>query len=190
MFKKLSSFCLAISVVTAGLASKATAEEATQKTTSKGSLSPLYLSTNRYLHSWLSFPKIAMTRLSDERRYTYSIERGQALVTMFLASWCLPCQQIIRDTLELENKYHNRHTRFLYVFAHDTLADAQGFQKAYKLGDNAGLAEGKLLDTFHQPELPSFYVGDRNGWMTLRRLAATKKDLIEIDEFLELHTAN
>ncbi len=133
---------------------------------------------------------MTMTRLSDERRHTYTAERGYVLVTMFLASWCLPCQQIIRDTLELEEKYRGRHTKFLYVFAQDTLIDAQGFQKAYKLGDNAALADGKILESFHQPELPSFYISDRNQWMTMRRLAAEKGDLIEIDQFLEIHTAN
>jgi thiol-disulfide isomerase/thioredoxin len=110
-------------------------------------------------------------------------------VIVFLASWCIPCQQQIREIVRIDQLYRDHYTDFYYVFAHDTEADARGFASLYKLGDRALLASASALEAFHQPELPSFYVADRYKWLVMRRLNTQKTDLLSLVDFLKIHTA-
>jgi hypothetical protein len=110
-------------------------------------------------------------------------------VLVFLASWSVPSQQQIREYKRIEEKYQGRFTDFVYIFAHDTENDARGFSNVYKLGSNTMLASANVLEAFHQPELPSYYVADRYKWLVLRRINTQKQDLDELDNFLSLHTA-
>lgn len=143
-----------------------------------------------YVHDWQSFPTISGKILGENKKLTIRAREGQALVAIFIASWCLPCQKLINNIKELEKKYKTRHTRFVYIFAHDTEADAVGFSKTYKLTGNNLLADVKLMKRFHQPQLPSIYVADRRTWLAWRSLETSKKDLTKLDNFLEYHTAN
>ena len=115
--------------------------------------------TDKYVNKWIKMPELSGRAVRSEEMLTLVSERGTASVIIFLASWCLPCQQIIMKIRELEKKFEVRHTRFLYVFAHDTADDALGFSNLYKLGSNSVVANHKILDDFHQPELPTIYVG-------------------------------
>ena len=154
------------------------------------STSSLNATTDTYTHSWQSFPSITGHLVSDNSSTTIEAQRGKAIVAIFIASWCLPCQNLIRDIKSLEKKFHERHTEFVYIFAHDTQADARGFTKVYGIGNNALLANVKLMKDFKQPVLPSIYVADRQTWMIWRSLDVKRKDLANLDEFLEYHTAN
>ena len=145
--------------------------------------------TTEYVHNWKTFPTITGKRVTGGK-LTIKPQKGQALVAVFLASWCLPCQKLINDIKALEKKFSKRHTRFVYIFAADTVADAQGFRKAYNLGKNAMVANVKLMKEFNQPELPSIYVADRQTWMIWRAVNVKRENLTELDKFLEYHTAN
>ncbi len=145
--------------------------------------------TSRYVHSWYNFPVISGKKIGDTERLTFKPQRGYATVAIFLASWCIPCQVLIRNIIELQEKYEKRHTTFVYIFAHDTEADAAGFVKAYQIKGYNILANVELMNNFHQPDLPTIYLGDRYGWLTWRKLSVQQKDIIELDRFLELHTA-
>ena len=116
--------------------------------------------------------------------------RGQSLVAIFIASWCLPCQVLIGDIKELEKKYELRHTRFIYIFAHDTRKDAEGFRETYQIGKNALTADVQMMKDFHQPELPSIYVSDRQKWVVWRSVGLKREDIAELDEFFDYHTSN
>jgi thiol-disulfide isomerase/thioredoxin len=144
---------------------------------------------DHYVHRWVAFPSFKATSL-DRREITSVTPRdGRVTVIVFLASWCVPCQQQINEFKRIEDKYQNRFTDFVYIFAHDTESDARGFSSVYKLNSNAMMASANVLEAFHQPELPTYYVADRYKWMVLRRSNTQKADLDDLDEFLSLHTA-
>ncbi len=145
--------------------------------------------SGHYVHHWLSFPEIHGRDLISGEKFLYQPKPGRAIVVVFLASWCLPCQQMVPSLKEMEKKFSDRYTDFLYVFAHDTEPDAKGFVQQYKLGQNVVLGSAALLETFHQPELPTVYVGDRFNWMVMRKVNTKIADLEEIAGFLDLHTA-
>ncbi|WP_141734698.1 TlpA family protein disulfide reductase [Oligoflexus tunisiensis] len=144
---------------------------------------------DRYVHKWVTFPSFTATSLDRRETITIAPSEGRVTVLVFLASWCVPCQQQIREFRRIEEKFHDRFTDFVYIFAHDTLNDARGFSNVYKLGRNAMLASASVLEAFHQPELPSIYVADRYRWMVLRSLNTQKQDLDDLEKFLNLHTA-
>jgi thiol-disulfide isomerase/thioredoxin len=144
---------------------------------------------DRYVHRWIGFPSFKATSLSHRAVKSIKPLEGRVTVLVFLASWCVPCQQQIREFKRIEEKFQDRFTDFVYIFAHDTENDARGFSNVYKLGANAMMASANVLEAFHQPELPSFYVADRYRWMVLRRLNTQKQDLDELENFLSLHTA-
>ncbi len=145
--------------------------------------------TDHYVHRWLAFPTVTALNLGRERAEEIKPVPGRVTILVFLASWCVPCQQQIREFKKIEDKYRDQYTDFVYIFAHDTESDARGFSKVYQLGSNAMLASASVLEAFHQPELPSFYVSDRYKWLVMRRLNTQKKDLDELGQFLSLHTA-
>ncbi|MCX6129219.1 MAG: hypothetical protein NTX25_09185 [Proteobacteria bacterium] len=145
--------------------------------------------SDHYVHHWFEFPKIHGIGVENQESMLVKPKLGRVTVLVFLASWCLPCQQQIRNFRQIEDKYRDRYTDFVYIFAHDTHADARGFSGVYKLGDNALIASAEVLEAFHQPELPSFYVADRYNWMIMRRIKTQSSDLKELDSFLDLHTA-
>ncbi|SMF29695.1 TlpA family protein disulfide reductase [Pseudobacteriovorax antillogorgiicola] len=146
--------------------------------------------TTEYVHSWKKFPTIAGQAVGRDAFISVKPTRGKAVVAVFIASWCLPCQVLIQDIKAMEKKFEMRHTRFVYVFAHDTKADAEGFRRTYKIGSNGLLANVELMKTFHQPELPSIYVSDRKTWLVWRAVGVKREQLAELDEFLDYHTAN
>lgn len=142
-----------------------------------------------YVHRWLSFPALQGKLLSSDTPFQYKQQKGRVIVTIFLASWCLPCQELVKPLQKLEEKFSGRYTDFVYIFAHDTEADARGFAKEYKLSERSILGSAPLLEAFHQPELPSIYVGDRYGWLVMRKLNTQLSELAELGKFLDLQTA-
>jgi len=144
---------------------------------------------DHYVHRWVPFPSFKAISLAQREPKTIAAAEGRVTVLVFLASWCVPCQQQIREIKAIEDKYRDRFTDFVYIFAHDTENDARGFSSVYNLGNNAMLASANALEAFHQPELPSFYVADRYKWLVLRRLNARKQDFEDLGNFLSLHTA-
>ncbi|MFW7378837.1 MAG: TlpA family protein disulfide reductase [Oligoflexus sp.] len=127
--------------------------------------------------------------LGQDKILRYEPEKGFAQVVIFIASWCLPCQQLMPEFKKLEKDFSSKFTRVVYVFAHDTQADAEGFKQHHKIGDNAMMGTPQILKDFHQPELPSVYIGDRHKWLVMRKLNTKWEDLKEVERFLQLHTA-
>lgn len=145
--------------------------------------------TSHYAHSWYNFPVISGKKVNDRGFLSFKPARGYATVAVFLASWCIPCQTMLRSFQDLERKYKNRYTTFVYIFAHDLEQDAAGFIEAYKLHGNNIMASVDLMKRFHEPDLPSVYLGDRHGWLAWRKLSIDQASLSELDRFLELHTS-
>lgn len=144
--------------------------------------------TDKYVHKWLKFPDALGKQIPDGTPITVTPRPGEAAVYIFLASWCLPCQKLAPQFKALQTKYKHRASRFIYVFAHDTLKDAAGFAKSYGLSGEMMLASQDMLKQFHEPELPALYLGDRTGWLTWRAVQAANNDVLALDKFLEKHT--
>ena len=140
--------------------------------------------TDHYVSSWVPLPSFSATKLDGEHEsVTIEPSKGRLLVIVFLASWCEPCQQLMPQIQRLERHYQKLNTDFIYIFSHDTREDALGFMKEFHLS-NAYLANQELLKTYHDPELPSIYVGDRHGWMLQRYLKTAAPDLAKLNGLL------
>ena len=142
----------------------------------------------KYIHNWISMPAFAAPLLPhDGEQLKITATPGRVLVLVFLASWCEPCQQRLPEILALEKKYSRINTDFVYVFAHDTPQDAEGFMQEFKI-PQAVLASYEALKAYHNPELPSIYIGDRHGWLATRYLAMKAEDIEKLDYFLQYLT--
>jgi thiol-disulfide isomerase/thioredoxin len=107
---------------------------------------------------------------------------------LFLASYCEPCQEMMESYLRLEKRYRRLNTDFVYVFAHDTKDDAEGYMKEFGLRHGI-LANFDALKAFHNPKLPTIYVGDRHGWLMTRFEESSAADLAKLDTYLRDLTA-
>lgn len=145
--------------------------------------------TTKYVNRWIPFPSFKARTLGG-KRIKVKAKKGEAIALIFISSWCLPCQKIIQRLKKLEMKYTDLHTRFIYVFAHDTNLDAKGFYRTYDIKGEAIIADISLMKTFHQPDLPSIYLADRHNWLVWRATDAKLKDINELDKFLAVHTVN
>ena len=151
--------------------------------------------TNDYVAHWNPLKPISGTRVDNpEKTLLYEPRFGQATVVVFLASWCLPCQNIVQDLLNLEKDFNTKNTRFVYVFTQDEAQDALGFVNAYGMNDAKHSADhmlgtDEIQKEFHYPPLPSYYVADRHGWLCMRSLQTKKADIVAIRKFLELQTS-
>lgn len=137
-----------------------------------------------YVHEWIKFPTIRAKSLTNNAEIGTGSELGIINVVVFMASWCLPCQKISEELKNLETRYKPIEVNFLYVFAHDLENDASAFAREYNI-NNAILANFDLLKTFHDPELPSIYLSDRQGWIVNRYKNATPESLKDMDNFLK-----
>lgn len=145
--------------------------------------------SDRYVHRWLPMPAFTAEGLGQNAGPMSIAPRpGRMLVVLFLASYCEPCQQMMEDYLRIEKKYRRLSTDFVYVFAHDTKDDAQGYMKEFAMSRGV-LANFDALKAFHNPKLPTVYVGDRHGWLMTRFEEAKSPDLARLDELLKRLTA-
>jgi thiol-disulfide isomerase/thioredoxin len=145
--------------------------------------------TTKYANQWIAFPALPVKDLMSAEPLAKSATKGRIQVVVFIASWCIPCQQIIEDFNRLEAKHRPKYADLMFVFAHDTEADARAFARQYKIEDRSFLGTAKVLENFHQPELPSVYASDRYGWLAYRKLSVTKTDLAELDSFITRHSS-
>jgi thiol-disulfide isomerase/thioredoxin len=148
---------------------------------------------DRYKHkfweSWvpmLGFTATKIPGLVDQQKV--SPEEGRMLVVVFVASWCEPCQQLMPDLVNLQRRYSRLHVDFAYVFMHDTREDAEGFMREFGI-ESGYLANADVHKVFHNPELPTIFVGDRHKWLAARYEKPKRADLAQLDELMKLITA-
>ncbi len=145
--------------------------------------------TDKYAQKWIPFPGLALKSLTTQEPEAFAAKKGRVLIVVFLASWCIPCQQLVADFKNIATKYESAYTDLIYVFAHDTPPDVRAFTSYHKLNKDAYLGTAKVLEDFHQPDLPSIYVADRYGWLVYRKLNLKENDLKELEHLLHLHTS-
>jgi thiol-disulfide isomerase/thioredoxin len=141
-----------------------------------------------YVHRWIPLPAFAGTLLGGEGQATVQARPGHATVILFLASYCESCQQMVGGLVEVARKYERLDVDFVFVFSHDTKDDAEGFMKEHGIAEGV-LANFDVLQAYHNPELPTIYVGDRHGWLTTRYPQAGEAALASLDELLKKMTA-
>ena len=180
----IKSLCILACLIFSYQTAIAQEEEKKEKDTTRG-LGKEYQITTTYVHNWIKFWPFSGKRVQGGRKYSYTPKDNKAAVVVFLASWDLSSQRLIRRVLELEKAYKAKHTEFVYVFSHDTQKDAHNFIDYMKMNDSTSiLANQKLLQKFKEPELMSIYVADRNHWLVLRYIDVKKKELSALDDFL------
>lgn len=145
--------------------------------------------SDKYVHRWIPMPAFKGPGLgAAPSEHVVEPKDGRLTVIVFLASWCEPCQQLMTDFRVLEKRYKRLGADFVYVFAHDTKDDAQGFMQEFGV-EAAMLATHDVLRAFHNPELPTVYVGDKTKWLATRYVKAGKKELASLDDLLKHLTA-
>ena len=130
------------------------------------------------------FPEFTGTDLKTGEPYNFKPQRGRATLVIFIASWCEPCQELMPKLKSLAIKYDGIYTDVIYVFAHDTKADATGFAKEHKLSGHVLLATNDILKAFKNPELPSVYVSDRYMYLGNRYLKIDSAKIEELDKYM------
>lgn len=141
-----------------------------------------------YVHHWIKMPSFSAANVLDLDAVDVGPRRGRMMIVFFLASWCEPCQEIVADVRRLEQRYQGLAADFVYVFAHDTRDDAAGFMREHHMTRGV-LANHDVLTEYHNPELPTVYVGDRDGWLLTRYIKVKATDLAALDKWLLKWTA-
>lgn len=139
-----------------------------------------------YVHSWIAFPEFSGELVSGGQLSITPI-RGTIDVVYFVASWCLPCQEVIDRFKAMEAKFASKNVRFTYIFSHDIKKDAAGFIGAFGLKDGV-ISNHTILKVFHDPPLPTVYVSDRKGWLLARYERIAPSNIGELEEKIRLLT--
>ncbi|RYZ58486.1 MAG: TlpA family protein disulfide reductase [Proteobacteria bacterium] len=145
--------------------------------------------TDKYTNSWISFPALTLKNIDTAEPQALPLTKGRVQIVVFLASWCVPCQQLMPEMKRIAEKYKGKYTDISYVFAHDTDPDARAFASYHKVMPASYMGTAKVLEDFHQPDLPAIYASDRYGWLAYRKLNSRTTDLPELEKYLELHTS-
>ena len=129
----------------------------------------------------MKFPSFKAQVAGSTKNIEFQPKNGHAVMIIFLASWCEPCQILMGDLKQLARKYSGNNTDVYFVFAHDTKGDAAGFIKEHQLANTSVMADIEMLTAFKNPELPSVYVSDKWGYLADRFLNIKKNDIDKID---------
>lgn len=141
-----------------------------------------FIITNEYVHNWIRVPVLSGQDLNGQH-ITQKPKESIADVVIFIASYCVPCQQLTRYLLDLERKYSSLNARFTWVFSQDMSQDAIAFSKQYGI-KNAIIADDNTMKNWKNPKLPGVFLGDRNGWLLAIFPSATPRGVLEIDRIL------
>ncbi len=148
-------------------------------------LSSEYIITDTYVHQWVKFPDFKAQTVIDPKPFHFQPQPGRATVVVFVASWNRPSQTLMKQFLALAEKFEKLHTDFVFVFSHDTAADALGFAEHMQMDRfRTLLATPDILKEFREPELPSIFIGDRTNWLLKRYMPVVEENLGEIDDLL------
>ena len=141
-----------------------------------------FIVSNFYVHNWIKLPPVIGYHLAGgkiDQRPIY----GVVDVVIFLASYCVPCQQLTGYLKDLENKYSDQNVRFTWIFSQDLKKDAVGFSKEYGI-KQATIADDQILKSWKNPRLPGIFLGDRQGWLLAMFPSATPREIGELDRIL------
>ncbi len=139
--------------------------------------------TSYYVHRWLRAPDLETKTLEGADAHVASTP-GFVDVTFFIASWCIPCQQLTKKVKSLTEHFQPYNVRFHYVFAHDRAEDARVFARAYAIKDGL-IANNTILKDFHNPPLPAIYLTDKNGWFFARYISPSDADIKDLENLLD-----
>lgn len=142
--------------------------------------------SDNYVHEWLPFPQIEGESIFADRVISHRPRKGRSTVLVFLSSWCIPCQNLMPEFMDLYKRHSDVYSDIMFIFTSDTTRDAQGFAKEYNLDAPAIMANNEILAKFNQPESPTIFIGDRWGWMTKRIKNVNRQSIKEADQFLSL----
>lgn len=144
--------------------------------------------TSGYVHQWIKMPPVHAASVLGVSGEDIRARPGRALVLIFMASWCEPCQELVGELRRLEGRYEGLAVDFYYIFAHDTRDDAGGFLREHGM-PKGYVANHDVLQSYHNPELPSVYVGDRDGFLLTRYTKTSRKDVEDLNGLLRKITA-
>jgi cytochrome c biogenesis protein CcmG/thiol:disulfide interchange protein DsbE len=124
-------------------------------------------------------PDLTLNNLEGER-VTISDFRNQILLINNWATWCPPC----KAEMPTLSRYYKDHAEqgfmLLGIEAGDPKADVEKFAKDYKLSFPVLLDPNtKSLTLFHNDNLPSSYVIDRNGIVVLAWTGPINREMLE-----------
>ena len=143
--------------------------------------------TRGYVHTWEAFPSFK-GQLAKGGTASIVPVLGQIDVVYFIASWCVPCQEVVSHLKKIEGDFLRKEVRFSYVFSHDVRKDVLGFLSAFSL-QNGIISNHEILKTFHNPPLPAVYIGDRRGWLVSRFHKLNLKSVPKFRSLLKKLTA-
>lgn len=149
-----------------------------------GSSSYLKSMPGGYVHKWTKIPALKGFDLSGGTVLLEPIP-GKLTVIMFMASWCVPCQDMIAEMRDLDKKYAPYGVNFYYGFSHDMPTDVRGFVRERKISpERTSLITDESLKDFRDPLLPTLYLADRKGWI-IDRFTFEKNSRPDLTKFKE-----
>ena len=132
----------------------------------------------------LPFPSFTANYIGRSKTLDFSPKKGESVVLIFVASWCEPCQVLMPDLKHLARKYESASTKVFFVYAHDTVQDAEGSAKEHQVMQTSIMANIELLTSFKNPEIPSIMISDKWGYLADQYQNVKKSDIDPIDKIL------
>lgn len=118
-----------------------------------------------YVHKWTKIPPLKGYDLSGGTVLLEPIP-GKLTVVMFMASWCLPCQDMVVEMRALDKKYSPYGVNFYYAFVHDMPTDVRGFVRERKIApERTSSITDESMKDFRDPLMPTLFLADRKGWI-------------------------
>lgn len=131
-------------------------------------------------------PAFSLPTLDQSNEISLHATNGKIRYLDFWASWCAPCRVSLPQIVALQEDLGGEHFEVIAINVDEDLAAAERFLKRYPVNYTVlSDADGDISARYELPGMPTSFVLNETGEITLRHIGFKQGDMAAIRQHIE-----